>query len=336
MKILITGASGFIGSFLCEEALRRGYDTWAGVREHSSRKFLKDERLHFAVLNIADKSALSSQLSSLKPLLTPNSSLLTPHSSLLTPAEGRNGWDVIIHAGGATKCLTKEEFYKNNFECTKNFIEVLDELDMMPRQFIYLSSLSVEGNSSYGASKLMTESYIKTKNFVPYVMIRPTGVYGPREKDYFVMVQSIAQHTDFAVGNDQKLTFIYVADLVGAIFAAIDKGVTHRTYNIADGNVYASRTFSDLIQRELGVKWVLHIKAPLWFLKIVTDISDWWARHITKRPATLNKDKYHIMAQRDWSCDITPMLTELEYQPQYDLERGVKETVKWYKDNNWL
>ena len=45
MKILVTGASGFIGSFLCEEGLRQGHEVWAGVRRSSSRRYLQDARL---------------------------------------------------------------------------------------------------------------------------------------------------------------------------------------------------------------------------------------------------------------------------------------------------
>lgn len=313
MKILITGASGFIGSFLCEEGLRRGHEIWAGVREHSSRRYLQLQGLGFLTLDLSDRTVLSRQLAAVG-----------------------SPFDVIIHAGGATKCLDRNDFMRNNYDCTRNFVDVLTQLDMIPRQFIYVSSYSVIGPSVYGASKLRSEEYIKSLGDFPYVIFRPTGVYGPREKDYFVMAQSIARHLDFAVGQEQKLTFIYVDDLVGAIFAAVDKGVAHRTYNVADGHTYESRVFSDLLRRELAVRHVIHIKAPLWLLHVVTSASDWWARNVTHRPTTLNRDKYLIMSQRDWTCDITPLKEELGFTPQWDLEHGVKQTIKWYKENHWL
>ena len=309
MKILITGASGFIGSFLCEEALKRGHEVWAGVRTHSSRKYLRLEGLNFLTLDLTNRVLLKEIL------------LSAPQ------------FDIIIHAGGATKCLNKEDFYKNNFECTRNLV---DMLPYTPKQFIYLSSLSVIGTSVYGESKLKAEEYLKQQEAFPYVIFRPTGVYGPREKDYFVMVKSIKNHVDFSVGANQILTFIYVDDLVGAIMAAVDKGVTRRIYNVADGYTYQSRQFSDLIQKELGVKQVVHITAPLWFLKLVTTISDEWSQRVTKRPTTLNRDKYRIMSQMDWSCDITPMKEELGFTPQWNLENGVKQTIKWYKEEKWI
>lgn len=344
MKILITGASGFIGSFLCEEGLKRGMETWAGMREHSSRKWLQQEKLNFAFLDMTRADVLRDQLSKYK--------------------EKVGKWDVIVHAAGATKCLDKEDFDRNNFDCTKNLVDALDALDMMPEQFLYVSSLSVLGpvretlknddyeemlatdepqpNTAYGLSKAKSEKWLKeffaSKPGCSYTIFRPTGVYGPREKDYFIMAKSIKQHTDFAVGyQKQVITFVYVRDIVGAIFAAIGKGdvANGKIYHVSDGCNYDSRRFSDLIQEELGVKNVLHIKAPLWFLKAVCTVSEAFS-HITHQMSALNGDKYNIMKQRNWKCDITPLKDDLGFTPEWPLERGVKECMQWYKDNKWL
>jgi len=50
----------------------------------------------------------------------------------------------------------------------------------------------------------------------------------------------------------------------------------------------------------------------------------------------LNRDKYNILRQRNWRCDISPAQRDLGFKPEYDLERGVKETIRWYKENGWL
>lgn len=94
MKILITGASGFIGSFIVEEALKRGFETWAGVRATSSRRYLTDSRIHFVELNLADEGELEKQLSG-------------------------HDFDYIVHAAGATKCIHKDDFFKINTGGTK-------------------------------------------------------------------------------------------------------------------------------------------------------------------------------------------------------------------------
>jgi len=99
--------------------------------------------------------------------------------------------------------------------------------------------------------------------------------------------------------------------------------------------VYRSRAFSDLIRKELGNPFVIRLRCPLIILKVVSLLAEYWAKR-RNTTSTLNSDKYRIMKQRNWQCDITPTVEELGYSPEYDLERGVKETIAWYKDKGWL
>ena len=103
-------------------------------------------------------------------------------------------------------------------------------------------------------------------------------------------------------------------DLVQAVYLAIEHKVKHRAYFVSDGNVYSSRAFSDLIQKELGNPWVIHFKCPLFILKVVSLLAEFSARCLGKG-STLNRDKYKIMKQRNWQCDITPLTDELGYRP---------------------
>lgn len=169
-----------------------------------------------------------------------------------------------------------------------------------------------------------------------HIILRPTGVYGPREHDYYKMAKSIAMGIDFAVGfKPQTITFIYVKDLAAAALAALQYGQTGATYNLSDGCDYNSRDYSDLLQKEIGAKSVLHLKAPLWVLKAACFVSETVAG-FSGKAATLNGDKYRILRQRNWRCDIRPAQDELHYRPHYSLAQGVKETVSWYLQNGWL
>lgn len=333
-KVLVTGASGFIGSFLVEGALERGMQTWAGIRKTSSWKYLQDKRIRFAELNFGDKQKLKEQLAAHK--------------------QEHDGWDYIVHCAGVTKCLHKEDFDKGNFQATVNFVEALKELDMVPERFIYISSLSIFGpiheedyapisecdeaqpNTAYGVSKLKSEKYLQSLTDFPYVIYRPTGVYGPRERDYFLMAQSVKQHVDFAAGfKRQDITFIYVKDLVQAVYLGVKPEALRRAYFVSDGQVYASSTFSDLIKKELGNPWLVRIKCPLVILKLISIVAEAGAKCLGKT-STLNRDKYNIMKQRNWRCDISPIVKELGFCPEYLLERGVQETIAWYKEEKWL
>ena len=330
MKILITGASGFIGSFIVEEALRQGFETWAAVRGSSSKAYLQDERIHLIELNLSSEEQLMEQL--------------RPHQ-----------FDYVVHAAGVTKCADKRDFYRINTEGTQNLVRALQRLEMPLKRFVYISSLSVFGaireqqpyeeiretdtpqpNTEYGRSKLEAEQWLDTQKDLPYVVLRPTGVYGPREKDYFLMAQSIKQHTDFAVGYQQQdITFVYVTDVVQAVFLAMEKGQTGRKYFLSDGEVYQSTTFSDYIHEELGRPWWIRITAPVWVLRAVTFVGEYIGR-MTGKVSALNNDKYNILRQRNWRCDIQPAVNELGYRPQVKLQEGVRRSIKWYKENGWL
>lgn len=335
MKILITGASGFIGSFLVEKGVEKGYNVWSGMRSSSNKRNITVEEVNFIELNLSSTSLLHEQLKCFK---------------------AENGaWDYVIHAAGVTKCRDKKEFSRVN-ECgTKNLIDTLVALEMIPKKFIYLSSLSIYGpvreeqpytpinnddkpcpNTEYGISKIHAEEYIKAQRNIPYIIMRPTGVYGPRERDYFQMVQSIDHHIDIAVGyKPQVITFIYVKDLVKAIYLAIEKPVTNRCYFVSEPQGYNCRSFSNYIQAALGKKHVLHITVPLWLLKTVSWVSEKVLRVLGKA-STLNSDKYKIMKQRNWLCDTSQTEKELGFTIDYPLERGVNEMIAWYKKENWI
>ena len=359
-KILITGASGFIGSFIVEEALRRDMEVWAAVRKSSSRRYLTDPRIHFIELDLSSEEKLVKQLSG--------------HS-----------FDYVVHAAGVTKCVDRNDFRRINTQGTINLVNALAHLapsdhrtpalsnanlapshprtpapsnaNLSPlKRFVYLSSLSIFGpihedipyrdicdldtpqpNTAYGKSKYEAEQWLDQAQLpFPYIVLRPTGVYGPRERDYFLMAKSIKGHVDFAVGyKPQVITFVYVLDVVQAVFLALERGQSGRKYFLTDGNVYSSKAFSDLIIQELGHPFCLRIKAPLWVLRVGTFFGECFGR-LTGRISALNNDKYHILRQRNWKCDIQPARDELGYSPQWPLAVGVPTTIQWYKDNHWL
>lgn len=333
-KILITGANGFIGSFLVEKALEKGYDVWAGVRKSSNLEYLKDKRINFIEFNFSNLNEFTTQL--------------------VNHVNTHGRFDYIIHNAGVTKCLHKEDFEKVNYQYTVNFIDVLQSTGNVPDKFILMSSLSVYGagdernytpirltdvpnpSTAYGISKLKAEQYlIGTSNF-PYIILRPTGVYGPREKDYYLMLKTVKSGLVVGAGfKEQHLTFIYVKDLVDVAFAALEKNVVNKAYFVADGDVYTDKEYTQLIKSVLGKKYVLSLKVPLFLLKIISVISEGFS-HLIGKPSTLNRDKFKIMRQRNWECDITPLILDLNFKPQYRLRKGLQESVDWYRSEGWL
>lgn len=333
MKILVTGASGFIGSFIVEEALNRG-EVWAGLRASSSKKYLPFQDLKFVDIPYAKRDEAVA--------------LLREHKEMF------GKWDVIIHNMGLTKCKHVSDFDRVNFEYTKNFIEALIEADMVPNHFVYMSSLSAFGpgdpkslaelklddepkpNTAYGLSKLKTERYLRSLHNFPYTILRPTGVYGPREKDYFVMLQTLSRHLNPAIGfKPQFITFIYVKDLVKTIFLCVEKGAIGKEYFVADGDVWNSDDYTKVSMEKLGVNWAVPVRVPCFLVKAIAYALDTVCGWFGITP-TLNKDKYNILSARNWKCDIEPLKNDLGFKADYPLDRGLEECIEWYRKEGWL
>ena len=333
-SILITGAGGFIGGFLVEEALSRGYDTWAAVRSTTSREYLKDERIHFIELDYTDQDRLEETL--------------RDHMG----EWGR--WDYVVHNLGVTKSTNYLDFEQVNYGYLKALADAMRVTNMTPDVFLLMSSLSVMGpgdeityqpfkssdvplpNTYYGVSKLKAETYLQSLEGFPYTIFRCTGVYGPRERDYYLMIKSIKRCFDFSVGfKKQMLTFIYVKDLAVAVMDALDRGPLHRAYFISENQGYTQQEFRKIVCEELGKKFVIPVTCPLWVVKRVCAIAEWIGK-VTLKASTLNRDKYKILKQRNWLCDTSDARRDFGFNPQYSLRKGIREAIAWYRQAGWL
>lgn len=335
MRILITGASGFIGGFLVKEALNKGYNVWAGVRENSDLSSLNDSRIQFIDLSYDDIEALTNQLKELK--------------------DEQGAFDFVIHNAGLTKTLNKENFFRVNAQYTSNLIEALHAAGHELKKFLLMSSLSSYGkgdevsfrpirpddpqlpDTAYGKSKLEAENTVRSQTYFPYVILRPTGVYGPGEKDYFIEIKSVKSGIDFAAGKEpQRITFIYVKDLARVAFLALEKEeIKNKHYFVADGDVHTDESFARMIQDVLKKKWVLRGRIPLPIVYFACVWSEWIGKLLGKS-MTLNTDKYIILKQRNWICDVTSLQDELGFIPEYPLRKGLEEAINWYKKEGWL
>ena len=333
-RVLITGASGFIGSTAVDKALELGFETWAGVRKKSSREYLKDERIKFIELQYKDPEAMRKQLKE------------------LVSSYGK--FHYIIHIAGLTKASHFSEFYNVNYLQTRKLIECLIEIDAVPQIFVLMSSLSVMGagdehnytpiksddipkpNTVYGKSKLKAEDWIKNLNNFPYLIIRPTGVYGPRDKDYLILIKTIKKGLGVGAGfKKQVLSFIYSEDLIEATFKLLEKGIKRKEYIVSDGDCYTDREFNKIVMEALKKKNILSFKTPLFLVRIAAYVSEKTAS-IFGKVSTFNRDKYQIMKQRNWSCDISPLQQDIDFKPRFRLKEGLNKTIEWYKENSWL
>lgn len=328
-KILITGANGFIGSFLVEEALKRNYEVYAGIRKTSNTEYLTDPRIKFTELDFSDKGNLDKQLSQL-------------------PC-----FDFVIHNAGTTKAFKKKDYFISNYQYTKNIIDVLISQKKVIEKFIYMSSLAAYGPgdnlrlnfisstdtpnpvTSYGKSKLESEKYLSSLPGFPHIIIRPTVVYGPREKDLFTVFKLINNNLELFVGfKKQQLTFIYVKDLVKAVFKTMESTVINKGYFVSDGNVYDAQSLGNIIKKQLNKK-TIRIYFPKKLVRVIAFFSE-ASKYLTRKQPVLNFDKVNELECVNWKCDAQPLIDEFNFRADYDLHNGIFETIEWYKKSKWL
>lgn len=331
-RVLVVGAGGFAGGFFTAEGLRRGFEVWAGVRASTSRRWLDNPALKFVTLDFDRPETLVFTLREALP-------------------EGEK-WDWIIYNLGATKCLNFADFNKINYTYLRDFTDALHSAGMEPDRLLYMSSLSAMGpgdekgytpftekmiprpNTRYGASKLKAEMWLTTCG-IPTIIFRATGIYGPRDKDYFLMFESIRKGFDFSVGlRPQMLTFLYVEDLAKAAYDALEKARTGETYNVAEPRAYTQKEFRKIATETMGCR-AIGVKMPLWAVKAVSFLAEKWGV-LRMKPSTLNRDKYNIMKQRNWKADISKARHDFGFNPQTDLREGVRRAVEWYRKEGWM
>ena len=328
-KILITGSSGFIGSFLVDQALKNGLKVYAGVRNSSSRKYLKDERINFFETDFSDLNLLRKKLGDIE-------------------------FDYVIHNAGVVKVNKKTAFFTYNYELTKNFAEILKEVQPDLKKFTYISSAAAYGPAdnhpgeivreedtprpidTYGESKLAAEKWLKGQTGFPYLIFRPTGVYGPRETEIFTFFKAFNQGFEGHIGRKpQKMSFIYVKDLVRLILEATQSEIARKAYFVSDGKAYPTQELGVLAAKILDKKPLVKVNVPIAVVRVLAALGEGYGKLSGTIPA-LNLEKLKTLKSKNWQCDIAPLKNDFNFAPSYDLEEGLKETIQWYKENNWL
>lgn len=332
-NILITGASGFIGSFLAEEGIKRGYQVYAGIRVSSKTQYLKDDNIKIFTLHLGDKPKLI--------------------QDFMDFAQKGIHFHYIIHTAGVTKSINKKDFLKVNYQYTRNLVEALIESSCTPTKFLYMSSLEAFGNgdektfqpvrdtdipkpfSLYGKSKLKSEQYLQSLKNFPYLILRPTGVYGPREKDYFVYIRTINRGMEFYIGRKkQYISFIYVKDLVRLVYLSLESKIINTSYFVTDGKEYTSSDLGGIIKQILGKKCI-RITIPKTLVHWISLFAE-PASALFHKQTVLNSDKYKALTCVNWLCDSGKLQKDFDFNAEYDLEKGMKETIEWYKLNDWI
>jgi len=329
--ILITGATGFIGSHLAEELAKT---------EKKIRVLVRSSNLG----NINDFSEeIKNKIEITKGDLLNKDSLL----------KALKGVDKVFHlaAIGRPMNIPKKMYFDVNFNGTKNLLEACKERGV--KKIIHISTISVFGFSrnrnaldenspqipvsDYGESKKKGEEFAVDfcrKNKISLVVVRPPMVFGPRDFQFLKLFKLI--NTGFfplLKRGKAKIEFCYVKNLVNGILLADKHGKNLEAYNLSDGETYTVKeVFSEIAKAEN--KKLFPVSVPVWGVKISGFFLENLFSLFGKR-APFNSGTAEWMS-KDNSLNITKAKKELGYRRIIPLEKSIKETVKWYKQKNLL
>jgi dihydroflavonol-4-reductase len=326
LKVLLTGANGFVGSHVLDSLHRRNVPAVVLLRQGSSRSFIQ---AHLPSTEIRTGSILD--VPSLSPAL--------------------EGITHVIHCAGLTKACRASEFFLTNQTGTRNLLEAVNDHKDTVKRLIYLSSLAAAGPatpavparendspspiSDYGRSKLAAETEIRQRCSVDYVILRPPGVYGPRDYGFLGLFKAVRFHLQPRPGAEQALSLAYAKDLAEAILACIEHPrVSGKTFYVASPEIVTSRKMAEEIAALMRT-WTLPCPLPagvLWPICLAYQLK----AQITGKPALLNLQKFAELRAPGWVCDPSLLRQAIGFECSTTLRRGLVETIDWYQTNGCL
>ena len=326
MRVIVTGGAGFVGSHLIETLVARGDDVVCLERPGAPRGWLGDLPVRFYAAGLDDVAALGREL---------------------------KGADVVFHLAALTQARRPGEYYQVNTEGTAHLLQAAATYNGSAPRFVFMSSLAAAGPcrngealtpdavpfplSHYGHSKLLAEAVVHAyADRVGSVILRFPVVYGPRERAVLKLFQLVQRHVALTIGSwDRETSLIYVRDVVTALLAAAAAPCAiGRSYCVTHPQPVTMRQFATAIGSALHRRAVL-LSLPETAGKVIA-VSAEAVAALRGGAAILNRDRVREMTQQRWVCDGSRATTELDFQPEYDMERGVAETAAWYEEAAWL
>jgi nucleoside-diphosphate-sugar epimerase len=322
-KVLVTGASGFVGSHVCDSLVNSGWQVRCLVRSTSNRRWLEHLPVEYVLGDVSGKSDLNAAC---------------------------DGCEAVVHSAGVTNAASKEEYFETNARGTERVWKAAERAGV--KRFLQVSSLAAAGPSpvdspqdesvephpvnAYGKSKLEGERIVLgAPGSMEVVVVRPPAVYGPRDSAVLTMVQAALRGLmPLPLTGKRQVSMIYALDLAEGIRLALEKGRPGGVFFMTDGQVYTVPEIAGIIGRVIG-RPVRTLALPgfvWWLAALGGDV----ANRILTRPVPINLERLKQLRRDGWTADDSRARSELGYHSPFDVARGMEETIRWYRSVGWI
>ncbi len=330
-RVLLTGATGFVGSHVARRFVSEGFETTCLVRPTSDLRWLQGVDVRIQRMDMFSPKDLSKAVT---------------------------GYDICVHMAGAVKARRAQQFAAVNVELTRHLVEAALGAEQGPKRFVFLSSLAAQGPSgpaaqktglvgrpvsAYGRSKRAAETLLaEYATNIELAILRPTAVYGPRDKAMLAAFRSA--RLGLAVlpaGRKQRVSFCHVEDLAQALLLAatvpLSSAIMVPVASTPDITMAEfGRILIEAVGRSTGKRRRTRLVALFPdVLKAAGTMSGILLRGLGAAPM-LDGDKARELTAGDWIVDPEPAAQVLGYQPHWSLGEGLEQTARWYLQEGWL
>ncbi len=336
-RVLVTGATGFIGYHLVHALLEEGAQVTCLIRPTSVRTTLETMNVSFVQGDVTLKDTLQEPVSKA---------------------------DVVYHLAGTTSGFHARDYLNVNEMGTANIARACAQCTSPPT-LIVVSSIAAAGPSPsrqllseedppspvsiYGRSKLAGEQAARAwAREIPITIIRPPIVFGEYDPDVLKMFLTISHGWHLVPSRRERYySFIHATDLANGLVLAARCGERmlpldsdRRTegsgiYFLADDESPSYADFGRMVANALGRKSVNVLGIPMWITWLIAALSEGMSK-LRGKPSIINLDKVRETASGSWVCSADKAKCQLGFKVKTSLIERLSQTAQWYRDQGWF